>query len=97
MYFDFEDDSSVAAVLDQISVGRIGARHGDDEVNTILGVSDDLFHLEECTALWKTDPGASGRDNGYIGMDFSRWRVVGLQVETRELKAVRLRLKRRNA
>jgi len=83
-------------VLDQVSVGRIGVQHGNDEVNTIPGVSYDLFHLMESTALRKTEARASERTRGCIGMSLSRWRVVELRVETRELKAVRLRLKRRN-
>ncbi len=38
-YFDFEDDSSIAAVLDQVSIRRSGTRHGDEELDTVFGVS----------------------------------------------------------
>ena len=38
-YFDFEGDSVIAAMLDQIPIGRSRARHGDKEIDTIFGLS----------------------------------------------------------
>ena len=38
-YFDFEHDSGIAAMLEKLSISRNRTRHGDEEVDTVFGVS----------------------------------------------------------
>ena len=69
------------------------ARQSDEEVNIIIGVSHDRPHLMESTALGMLSTTAMeiGRARGRLSAISSGRRVVELRVETRGLRAARLR------
>ena len=60
-YFDFEDDSGITAVLDQISISRSRTRHGDKEVDTVFGVSMVASLMESTHSGWIARSGLDGK------------------------------------
>ena len=91
LYFELEDDQFFAAMLDQISVGGNRARHDDEEVNTRLGVSHNRFHLTKSTIPRRVKVKTSESNSGKGLMSLSGQTVDGLHVETRGLRATRMR------